>query len=126
MRAATLPKLHTTQFTQTDNREMTVLDPLTYKIIFFVKLSAESQTNMAPITAVGAAGGVCLLLVIALTIVVIKIKKRFRGAFADRNKVYAMEQRSKYVKEEKDNRSFAQEDEVNGMGEQNVVTTSSA
>ena len=81
---------------------------------------------MAPITAVAAAGGVCLLLVIALTIVVIQIKKRFRGALADRNKVYAMEQRSKYVKEENDNRGFAQDHEVNGMGEQNIIMKSSA
>ena len=81
---------------------------------------------MAPITAVAAAGGVCLLLAIALAIVVVQVKKRFKGALADRNKVYAMEQFSKYVKEENDNDGFAQDDDVYGPGEQNIDMKGSA
>ena len=81
---------------------------------------------MATITAVGAAGGVCLLLAIALAVAVIKIKKRFKGALADRNKVYAMEQFNKYVKEEKENDGFAQDDDLNGQREQNINTKASA
>ena len=82
---------------------------------------------MATIAAVAAAGGVCLLVAIALAVVVIQVKKRFKGALADRNKVYAMEQFNKYVKEENDNGGFAQDDaEVNGSGEQNINMTASA
>ena len=54
---------------------------------------------MEIVTVVAASGGFCLLLVIILTIVVIRIKKRLKGAFADRNKVYAMEQCGNHVKE---------------------------
>ena len=79
-----------------------------------VHLSAQVQTNMGLVTGVASAGGVFLLLAIALAIAVVQVKKRFKGALADRNKVYAMEQFSKYVKEEKDNDGFAQDDDVNG------------
>lgn len=74
---------------------------------------------MAPITGVAAAGGVFFLLAIALGIAVVQVKKHFKGALADRNRVYAMEQFSKYVKEEKDNDGFAQDEDVNGSGGQN-------
>jgi len=71
------------------------------------------------VKGVGAAGGVLLLLAIALAVAVVRVKKRFKGALADRNRVYAMEQFSKYVKEERDNDAFAKDDDVNGSGEQN-------
>lgn len=82
-------------------------------------LSAAVQTNMGLVKGVGAAGGVLLLLAIALAVAVVQVKKRFKGALADRNRVYAMEQFSKYVKEERDNDGFAKDDDVNGSGEQN-------
>ena len=85
----------------------------------FVHLSAQVQTNMGPVTAVASAGGVFLLLAIALAVAVVQVKKHFKGALADRSRVYPMEQFSKYVKEEKDNEGFAQYDDVNGSGEQN-------
>ena len=97
-----------------------------YQLKIFIHLSAEAQTNMAPITAVASAGGVCLLIAIALAIVVVQVKKRFKGALADRNKVYAMEQVNKYVKEENDNDGFDQDNDVNGPGEQNIDITASA
>lgn len=74
---------------------------------------------MGLVKGVGAAGGVLLLLAIALAVAVVQVKKRFKGALADRNRVYAMEQFSKYVKEERDNDGFAKDDDVNGSGEQN-------
>ena len=74
---------------------------------------------MGLVTAVAAAGGVFLILAIALAVAVVQVKKRFKGALADRNRVYAMEQFNKYVKDEKDNDGFAQDDDVNGSGEQN-------
>jgi len=82
-------------------------------------LSAAVETNMGLVKGVGAAGGVLLLLAIALAVAVVQVKKRFKGALADRNRVYAMEQFSKYVKEERDNDGFAKDDDVNGSGEQN-------
>lgn len=82
-------------------------------------LTAAVQTNMGLVKGVGAAGGVLLLLAIALAVAVVQVKKRFKGALADRNRVYAMEQFSKYVKEERDNDGFAKDDDVNGSGEQN-------
>ncbi|KAL9988076.1 hypothetical protein ACROYT_G002476 [Oculina patagonica] len=104
--------------------------PLTFKkkSIGKVDKKAEAQTNMAPITAVAAAGGVFLLLAIALAVAVIHVKKHFKGALADRNKVYAMEQFNKYVKEENpyDNDGFAQDDDVNELGEQNIDMKASA
>jgi len=71
------------------------------------------------VKGVGAAGGVLLLLAIALAVAIVQVKKRFKGALADRNRVYAMEQFSKYVKEERDNDGFAKDDGMNGSGEQN-------
>ena len=69
---------------------------------------------MEIITVVAASGGFCLLLVIILTIVVIRIKKRLNGAFADRNKVYPMEQCGNHVKEDNStNLGFVQDDELN-------------
>ena len=81
---------------------------------------------MAPITAVAAAGGVCLLLAIALVVAVIQVKKRFKGALADRNKDYAMDQFSNNVKEGNDNDGFAHDNDVNGSGEQNIDMKASA
>jgi len=81
--------------------------------------NAAVETNMGLVKGVGAAGGVLLLLAIALAVAVVQVKKRFKGALADRNRVYAMEQFSKYVKEERDNDGFAKDDDVNGSGEQN-------
>ena len=85
----------------------------------FVRLSVQVKTNVGLVTAVAATGGVFLILAIALAVAVVQVKKRFKGALADRNKVYAMEQFNKYVKDEKDNDGFAQDDDVNGSGEQN-------
>lgn len=83
---------------------------------------AETQTNMEIITVVAASGGFCLLLVIILTIVVIRIKKRLKGAFADRNKVYAMEQCGNQVKEDNNNNlGFVQDDELNEMGYKPII-----
>lgn len=83
---------------------------------------AETQTNMEIITVVAASGGFCLLLVIILTIVVIRIKKRLKGAFADRNKVYAMEQCGNHVKEDNNNNlGFVQDDELNEMGYKPII-----
>ncbi|XP_027056484.1 uncharacterized protein LOC113683445 [Pocillopora damicornis] len=83
---------------------------------------AEIQTNMEIITVVAASGGFCLLLVIILTIVVIRIKKRLKGAFADRNKVYAMEQCGNHVKEDNNNNlGFVQDDELNEMGYKPII-----
>lgn len=85
-------------------------------------LLAETQTNMEIITVVAASGGFCLLLVIILTIVVIRIKKRLKGAFADRNKVYAMEQCGNHVKEDNNNNlGFVQDDELNEMGYKPII-----
>ena len=94
--------------------------------MFFFHLSAEAQTNMVPITAVSAAGGVCLLLAIALAVVVVQVKKRFKGPFADRNKVYAMERFNKYVKEENDNDGFTQDDDEKDPGKQDINMKASA
>ena len=88
---------------------------------FFVILLAETQTNMGIITVAAASGGILLLLVIILVIVIIRIKKRLKGAFADRNKVYAMEQCSKYVKQENNNLGFTQDDELNEMGDKSII-----
>ena len=74
---------------------------------------------MGLVTGVAAAGGIFLFLAIALAVAVVLVKKRFKGALADRNRAYAMEQFSKYVKEEKDNDGFSQDDDVNESGEQN-------
>nr|XP_058969359.1 uncharacterized protein LOC131795764 [Pocillopora verrucosa] len=83
---------------------------------------AETQTNMEIITVVAASGGFCLLLVIILTIVVIRIKKRLKGAFADRNKVYPMEQCGNHVKEDNNNNlGFVQDDELNEMGYKPII-----
>ena len=77
---------------------------------------------MEIITVVAASGGFCLLLVIILTIVVIRIKKRLKGAFADRNKVYAMEQCGNHVKEDNNNNlGFVQDDELNEMGYKPII-----
>ena len=85
-------------------------------------LLAETQTNMEIITVVAASGGFCLLLVIILTIVVIRINKRLKGAFADRNKVYAMEQCGNHVKEDNNNNlGFVQDDELNEMGYKPII-----
>ena len=85
-------------------------------------LLAENQTNMEIITVVAASGGFCLLLVIILTIVVIRINKRLKGAFADRNKVYAMEQCGNHVKEDNNNNlGFVQDDELNEMGYKPII-----
>ncbi|XP_044184607.1 uncharacterized protein LOC114949673 isoform X9 [Acropora millepora] len=81
--------------------------------------STDVQTNMGLVTGVAAAGGIFLFLAIALAVAVVLVKKRFKGALADRNRAYAMEQFSKYVKEEKDNDGFSQDDDVNESGEQN-------
>ena len=80
---------------------------------------------MGLVKGVAAAGGVLLILAIALAVAVVHVKKRFKGALADRNRVYAMEQFSKYVKEERDNGGFAKDDDVNGSGEQNFNTEAS-
>ncbi|PFX27261.1 Oncoprotein-induced transcript 3 protein [Stylophora pistillata] len=85
------------------------------------KSEAETQTNMGIITVAAASGGILLLLVIILVIVIIRIKKRLKGAFADRNKVYAMEQCSKYVKQENNNLGFTQDDELNEMGDKSFI-----
>ena len=85
----------------------------------FVHFSADVQTNMGLVTGVAAAGGIFLFLTIALAVAVVLVKRRFKGALADRNRAYAMEQFSKYVKEEKDNDGFSQDDDVNESGEQN-------
>ena len=75
---------------------------------------------MGLVKGVAAAGGFLLLLAIALAVAVVHVKKRFKGALADRNRVYAMERLSKYVKEEKANDGFAKDDDVNGSGEQDL------
>ena len=80
---------------------------------------------MATITAVAAAGGVCLLLAIALVVAVIQIKKRFKDALEDRNKGFAMEQFSNHANEGNDNDGFAQDDNLNGSGEKNINTKAS-
>lgn len=85
------------------------------------KSEAETQTNMEIITVAAASGGILLILVIILVIVIIRIKKRLKGAFADRNKVYAMEQCSKYVKQENNNLGFTQDDELNEMGDKSFI-----
>lgn len=82
--------------------------------------NAAVQTNMGLVKGVAAAGGFLLLLAIALAVAVVHVKKRFKGALADRNRVYAMERLSKYVKEEKANDGFAKDDDVNGSGEQDL------
>lgn len=92
----------------------------------FVHFSADVQTNMGLVTGVAAAGGIFLFLAIALAVAVVLVKKRFKGALADRNRAYAMKQFSKYVKEEKDNDGFSQDDDVNESGEQNFNKNASA
>ncbi|XP_068716589.1 deleted in malignant brain tumors 1 protein-like isoform X2 [Montipora foliosa] len=82
--------------------------------------NAAVQTNMGLVKGVAAAGGVLLLLAIALAVAVVHVKKRFKGILADRNRVYAMEQLSKYVIEEKANDGFPEDDDVNGSGEQGL------
>ncbi|KAL9988075.1 hypothetical protein ACROYT_G002475 [Oculina patagonica] len=86
----------------------------------------EAETNTAPITAAATAGGICFLLAIAFAVVVIKVKKHFKDALANRNKAYAMEQFSNNVEEDNDNDGFAQDDDVNEPAEQNIDMKASA
>ena len=55
----------------------------------FVHFSADVQINMGLVTGVAAAGGIFLFLAIALAVAVVQVKKRFKGALADRNRAYA-------------------------------------